>query len=415
MSTKRFIFIMACLASLLGVEACSDSEQVVYTTSKERVLVVYDNQKKEAMPHHPITLWETGLGEKTTSPRNIATDATGKIHLSLRTGKYKVETAYIKGAEIDNFIQFEVNDTDTGEIVIPLEDMRPYYDSRLTVVGRSSQLPRANEPVLLITLDASSEETESRELVTDQEGTIHFRVVAGLYRAKFAYTPGAEYDNTFDFEVKADEPNEFVMEVKTNLLDDRQSIGHIYFQDNFSWIDSSFPNIEDYMAAPNTKETLIGSVTDPALIAKIEASGWEFYQYVYLRPGYLKYGTASTTRDSQGRITSPPMPIAEGKYSNVKISFDAARYITQSGAKDTSNRIILRLYGSGSFLRNEEVKTIDLFATNTTYNQWIPLEAIAYDISSDTRIAIESTPEIEKSRFFLDNVKVEKESRSEKE
>ena len=61
------------------------------------------------------------------------------------------------------------------------------------------------------------------------------------------------------------------------------------------------------------------------------------------------------------------------------------------------------------------MKTIDLFATNTTYNQWIPLEAIAYDISSDTRIAIESTPEIEKSRFFLDNVKVEKESRSEKE
>lgn len=415
MKTKAFIFIMGCILSLIGMGACSESDQIVYTTTKYRVLVVYDNWNKEVKPNHSITLWRMGLNEKFTSPQNLSSNEEGKIHLSLHNGSYKVETAYIMGGAVDNSFQFKITDGAQEEIVIPLEDMRPYYDCSLIVKARSSQMIRINEPVLLVKLNANNEEVESKELVTDQEGKVFFKVVASFYRAKFAYTLGAEWDNTFDFEVKAEETNEFVMEVKTNLLDDRNLIGHIYFQDDFSWIDSSFPGIEDYMTAPNTKEILISSVTEPEQVTKIEASAWEFYQYVYLRPGYLKYGTASTTRDSQGRITSPVMPVTEGKYSNVKVSFDAARYITQTGLKDTSNRVILRIIGSGSFQRNEEVKTIDLYAINTAFNQWVTLEAIAYDISSDTRFAIESTPEIEKNRFFLDNVKVEKESRSEKE
>lgn len=415
MRTKLFIFMMSCILTLIGFGSCSESDEIVQTTTNDRVLVIYDNWKKEVKPNHPVTLWRMGLNEKLTAPQNFSSDEEGKIHLSLHAGRYKIETAYIIGETIDNSFWVEITNEDQEEIVIPLEDMRPYYDCSLMVKARSTQQIRVNEKVLLITLDTNKNEVENRELITNQEGRISFKAVAGFYRAKFAYVPGAEWDNTIDFEVQADETNEFVMEIKTNQLDDRQPIGYVYFQDDFSWIDSTFPDIEDYMITPNTKEKLISSVTAPELVTKIEASGWEFYQYVYLRPGYLKYGTASTTRDSQGKITTPAMPITEGKYSNVKISFDAACYITKSGLKDTSNRIILRIIGSGSFQRNEEVKTVDLYADNTLFNQWVTLEAVAYDVSTDTRIAIESTPEIEKSRFFLDNVKIEKESQSEKE
>ena len=133
MRTKLFIFMMSCILTLIGFGPCSESDEIVQTTTNDRVLVIYDNWKKEVKPNPPVTLWRMGLNEKLTAPQNFSSDEEGKIHLSLHAGRYKIETAYIVGETIDNSFWVEITNEDQEEIVIPLDDMRPYYVCSLMV------------------------------------------------------------------------------------------------------------------------------------------------------------------------------------------------------------------------------------------------------------------------------------------
>lgn len=512
-STSLFHYFFGFIMLLLIQNSCSDDGDRVNTNSKEYTLVVYDNPNQEIRANYTFILWKVGLDQKLTSPVNLKTDKDGKVIIVLHKGKYYAEMAYISNGKTDNFYEFEVIDTNGDEIIIPLEDMRPYYDCSvllktdpgaeiiasekvqlitldangieikteelvtnnegkllfkmpegkyrvkyghiineywnntfdfqvkssldhdftmlvkpayncsLVVKVKSTQKIRQNEKILLITLDSKGKEIKTEEMTTDSEGKIHPKLVIGSYRVKFAYIPDGDWDNTIDFKVKTDESTDFVMEIKTNLLDDNQPIGYTYFEDSFSWIDNiTFPGIEDYMVTPNTSEFQVIKATTEEQKAKLEDSKWEYSTLIYLRPGYLKFGSGSTTSDSKATITTPQFPIVEGKYSNVKVSFDVARYITKTGLLDKYNKLIIRITGSGSFHRTDENKSAEFYATNTVYNEWIAINAIIYNISSDTRISIESEPAIDPStkkwapcRLFLDNVKVIKESQSEKE
>lgn len=408
-------FFLLTILSVLSIilNGCSDNDVSSAISASDYTLLIIDAETQLPRSNEPVVITSFGTDDKIAHKRTYVTDTDGKAILKLDQGKYQAEFAYMKGKDIDNFQNFEVQPNATEEIIMLILDKRDYYECTLTVVDMETGDTRNTEPITFITLDDNSNEIAAKELTTDSEGRIAFQVVAGKYRTSFAYEVVEDPDNTYDFEVTPDSEKDFVMNVKPNTLDDRKPIGFIYFEDDFSWIGTDFGGT-DYMDGNYpTGEKRFTAITDPDLLEKMNNSGWTITGAIYARIGYIKYGLGNNTGASSGMITTSGLPIVKDKFTNISISFKAARFIGKTGALDTENIVTVVIEGDGSFSKNEEVKSMALPINNAAYNEWDQLETVVYNASSTTEISIGKEKKLSKGRFFLDDVVISKHSKAE--
>ena len=414
MKTTRQLFLLL-IPSVLSIilSGCSDNDNSYAPSLSNYTLTIIDSETQIARSDEPVIITSFGLDDKIAYKRTYVTNNEGEVALDLNQGEYQAEFAFIKGKNIDNFQRFEVRQNATEKVIMKIIDKRDYYECTCTVIDIETGNPRNNEPLLFITLDDDGNEITIKDLVTDMNGKISFKVVAGKYRTRFAYEPGEEPDNTFDFEINAYSEKNVVMNVKSNSFDDRTPIGFVYFKDNFDWIGTEFGG-SDYMdGSYPTTEKKFSVINKPELIQKITDSGWSITGSVYARIGYIKYGLGNATTASNGEITTPPLSVATGKYANISVAFKAARFIGKTGALDTENIVNVVIAGDGSFSRTEIIKSVALPITNTAYNEWDNLQTIIYNASSTTTISIGKTEKLSKGRFFLDDVEITKHSKAE--
>lgn len=401
------------LALSIISNGCSDPEVPSATAASDYTLSIIDAETQLPRGNEPVVITRFGADDKIAYKRTYVTDDEGKAILKLDQGKYQAEFAFLKGKERDNFHCFEVQPNTTEEIIMPVFDKRDYYECTLTVVDVETGDTRNTEPVIFKTLDDNNNEITAKELTTDTEGKIAFRVVAGKYRTSFAYEAGEDPDNTYDFEITPQSEKHLVMHVKPNTSDDRQPIGFIYFEDDFSWIGTDFGGT-DYMDGNYpTGEKRFTAITKPDLVEKINNSGWTITGAIYARIGYIKYGLGNNTGISDGMITTSRLPIVKDKFANIRVAFKAARFIGKTGALDTENIVTIMIEGEGSFSKNEKIQSMTLPINNTAYNEWDLLETIVYNASSTTKISIGKEKKLSKGRFFLDDVVIAKHSKAE--
>lgn len=411
---RKVSLLLLFVSSLfIGMSSCNDEENPNAEKMSDQVILIVDNDTQTPRAKEPVLILSYGNDGKIASKRTYITNEDGKLDLKLERGKYRAEFAYVSGKDLDNFLDFEVTNSIPEQLTMPIFDKRDYYDCTLQIMDTETLQPRINEPVIFITLSDKDVEVSTKTLITDSNGKISFHVVAGKYRAKFGYESSDEIDNTLDFTITAEGDKNVVMNVKASSLDDRKPIGHVYFEDNFDWVTSDFGG-SDYMNGNfPTTETYIANVTNTDLLNKISSAGWTFEGVVSFRLAYIKFGSASTTNSSKGTITTLPLAIDAGKYSNVKIKIKVARYITKAGAKDAENLATISLTGGGSFSRTSTVTSTALSVTNEAYNEWVELETIAYNVSATTKISIGKAKLVSVGRFFCDGVSITKDSKAE--
>ncbi len=406
-------FLLLFVFSLSIMSSCSDDENTTAEKMTDYSILVIDNETQTPRSKEPVSILSYGNDGKIAYKRTYITNESGELDLKLEQGKYRAEFAFVKGKELDNFLDFEVSSSSSEEVTMPIFDKRDYYDCTLQIMDTETLEPRTNEPVIFITLGDNDAEVSTKTLTTDASGKISFHVVAGKYRAKFGYETPDEIDNTLDFAITADGEKDVIMNIKPSSLDDRKPVGYVYFEDNFDWVTSDFGG-SDYMdGSYSTTEKYIANTTDPVLLAKVSNAGWVFDGVVSFRLGYIKFGSASTVNSSKGTITTSTLAIDADKYSNIKIKIKVARYITKAGAKDAENLATISITGDGSFSRTSNVTSTALSVTNEAYNEWIELEAVAYNVSSNTKISIGKAKQVSVGRFFCDGVSITKESKAE--
>lgn len=410
---KQSFLLTILLALSIIPNGCSDNDVPSAISASDYTLLIIDAETQLPRCNEPVAIVSFGTDDKIAYKRTYVTDNDGKAILKLDQGKYQAEFAFMKGKNVDNFKYFEVQPNTTEEIIMPILDKRDYYECTLTVVDIETGDTRQTEPVTFITLDDNNNEIATRELMTNTEGKIAFRVVAGKYRTSFAYEVGEDPDNTYDFEITPEGEKNLVMNVKPNTLDDRKPIGFIYFEDDFSWIGIDFGGT-DYMDGNYpTGEKRFTAITDPDLLEKMNNSGWTITGAIYARIGYIKYGLGNNTGVSNGMITTSRLPIEKDRFANISIAFKAARFIGKTGALDTENIVTVVIEGDGSFSKNEEIKSMTLPINNAAYNEWDRLETVVYNASSSTEVSIGKEKKLSKGRFFLDDVVISKHSKAE--
>lgn len=411
---KKVNLLLLFVSSIFVVlSSCNDEETSNAEKMSDQVILVIDNDTQTPRSKEPVLILSYGNDGKVAYKRTYVTDVNGKLDLKLERGKYRAEFAYVSGKNLDNFLDFEVTNSIPEELTMSIFDKRDYYDCTLQIMDTETLQPRINEPVLFITLNDNNAEVSSKTLTTDANGKISFHIVAGKYRAKFGYESSSEIDNTMDFVITAEGDKNVIMNVKPSSLDDRKPVGHVYFEDNFDWVTSDFGGT-DYMNGNfPTTETYIANITNTNLLNKISAAGWVFDGVVSFRLAYIKFGSASTVNSSKGTITTMPLAIDAGKYSNVKIKIKVARYMTKAGGKDAENLATISIIGDGSFSRTSTVTSTALSVPNEAYNEWIELEAVAYNVSSNTKISIGKAKQVSVGRFFCDGVSITKDSKAE--
>lgn len=414
MKTIKQSFFLAILSALSIISnGCSENDFSSAISASDYTLLIMDAETQSPRCNEPVVITSFGTDDKIAYKRTYVTDNDGKVILKLDQGKYQAEFAFIKGKDIDNFQHFWVQPNTTEKIVMLILDKRDYYECTLTVVDTETGDTRNTEHITFITLDDNNNEIASQKMTTNTQGQIAFRVVAGKYRTSFAYEVGEAPDNTYEFEVTPESEKNLIMNVKPNTFDDRKPIGFIYFEDDFSWIDTDFGGT-DYMDGNYpTGEKRFTAITKPALLRKMDNSGWTITGAVYARIGYIKYGLGNNTGASNGMISTSKLSIAKGKFTNIKIAFKAARFIGKTGTLDTENIVTVVIEGEGTFSKNEEIKYITLPINNVVYNEWDYLETVVYNASSTTKINIGKEKELSKGRFFLDDVVISKHSKGE--
>lgn len=410
---RKVNLLLFVFSLFITMSSCSDDENSDADRMSDCVILVVDNETQVLRSNEPVLIINYGNEGKIAGKRTYVTNENGELSLKLEDGKYRAEFAYVSGKELDNSLDFEVGNGISEQLTMLVFDKREYYNCTLQIMDTETLQPRVNEPVIFITLGEKDVEVSNKTLTTDAEGKISFRVVAGKYRAKFGYESPDEIDNTLDFSITPDGDKDIVMNVKASSLDDRKPIGYVYFEDNFDWITDDFGGTDYMNGSFPTKETYIANVKDVDLLNKVSTAGWVFDGVVSFRVGYIKFGSASTVNSSKGTITTEALPIDANKYSNIKIKIKVARYITKAGAKDAENLVTISLTGDGSFSRSAAQASITLNVTNDAYDQWVELEAVAYNVSSNTKIGIGKAKQVSVGRFFCDGVSITKDSKAE--
>lgn len=212
------------------------------------------------------------------------------------------------------------------------------------------------------------------------------------------------------YEGNVGEGHELVFQVGA---DDGLPEGHVYFEDDFSWVTDVYGGT-DYVGTwptPLTAEQYWNGVTaaafgDEAYNTLIN-SGWvtddnKLKERVYLRIGYIKMGRGSNAAGCGGGLVTPTLEIKHNCTANVKVSFDCCIYVSSGGSWDPSTMQV-RVIGPGTI--NDDVSTVKLFEMQTvTPMQWETKECIVYGATDQTQIVFESVEEVKANRWFFDNV-----------
>ncbi len=409
MKIRDFILLLTLFIFSLSVTGCQDKVESVAIPSSVYILSVNDVENEVVRSKEPIVITSYGTDNKISYKRTYITDDNGKLKLSLNQGKYQAAFAFAKGKEIDNFYEFEILPNASGEITMNVEDQREHFQFSIAVIDDLTLTPRKNEPLSVVSLDDNGDVIAEKKLTTDNEGKVSLRVVAGKYRALFAYVAGEISDNTFEFNVDDQIADELTMNVKVNNYGDRKPLDYVYYSENFDWLAVDPFQLTDYMdGSYNTTEQLFSALDDdPVLKAVIDNSGWSFQDRVYLRKGYIKYGIAGSSRGMSSRYLSE---IEAGKHTNINLTFKTAKYITKSGTADDVNIVDIIITGDGSFSQTESVKKATYNITNILYNEWCDIKTVIYNVNSGTKLSIGKETAVAKCRFFLDNISVSKHS-----
>lgn len=195
----------------------------------------------------------------------------------------------------------------------------------------------------------------------------------------------------------------------STYIDDGKPVGHIYFQDDFSWIAEG----PDFINNPSDPTSEIrfdnsGAATmSPEQQAALVASGWTWptnANTIYMHKGYVKMGTAS----AGGAIISPALEDIESPaILNVKVSFDAALYRTSGGTEDPLSSMVAEISEGSGTINNGIDKSCE-FPLDTYNDAMKTYTFVIYGATSETRIKFSNKEAKAKNRMFLDNVKVEK-------
>lgn len=225
---------------------------------------------------------------------------------------------------------------------------------------------------------------------------------------------GCRIDDFRLYEGNVGEGNEVVFQVGG---DDGKEEGHVYFEDDFSWVTDVYGGT-DYIGtypAPLTAETYWNGITaashgQEAYDALID-TGWKtddnkLKERVYLRVGYVKMGRGANAAGSGGGLVTPTLDIRKNSAVKLKVSFDCCIYVAANGTWDPSVMQV-RVIGPGTV--NDGTSTVWTFAMQTVNPvAWETKELIVYGATDATQLVFESVEETRANRWFFDNVRIVK-------
>jgi hypothetical protein len=207
--------------------------------------------------------------------------------------------------------------------------------------------------------------------------------------------------------------------------DDGEPVGYTYFEDNFDWVTpfGGPPDIEEYNAIGDAVVTgtlnmytyavgvPAGTLRD-AFVAKGYTDIKPAVTSIYFASHYLKFGKTDVQTGIQRAI-----PVAQGKATNVTLTFDATPCITGSANFDKV-LLVVEVDGPGTVDVDDETTKqsaeldIQLVDKSTVWD-WKTKSVVLYGITSDSRITIKANKSGNDTgtfRYYLDNLKFEKHS-----
>lgn len=218
-----------------------------------------------------------------------------------------------------------------------------------------------------------------------EESVYAFRVKSGVEQVflRFVSVKG-------DFEVGSIILSEST-EGGENLVFYEDNVTYVYhtlLEEDFEWIDPGTGTVFTNSSAGSD---------GPNFNKQADLHGWT-NSYTYVRPGFIKLGTANEA----GWMQSPRLSLLGTDVKDVLLEFNAAGY-------NNDNDLIEITVLNGGLIGNEVSTTINIGNVRV----WTPLSVNISGANSGTQIKIgssKSTAEIKSSgeanRFFLDNVKV---------
>lgn len=271
---------------------------------------------------------------------------------------------------------------------------------------------------------------------------VEINVSSGNIETYVSNTPKPRFllkEDTFEF----DEPIDFYLVIKSLsnasiesvrlsessagaqfiALSDGKPEGYIYFEDDFSWLDSRFTSIDGIYSGDVAGEPLWSNFSSKE---GFNPKGWELSPNTlkrrnYLHLGYLKWGRGSNTAGCGGGLVTPVLDIAEGRTTNLEVSFQACAFYTGTSF-DAASSIIVKVSGEGRFRdtgldnttinfdKSAQKKAIwdsedpDFRRQNVfdTYTLYID------GASSGTQVTFETSVETTKGRCFFGPVTIKK-------
>ncbi|MDU1890169.1 MAG: BACON domain-containing carbohydrate-binding protein [Dysgonomonas sp.] len=212
------------------------------------------------------------------------------------------------------------------------------------------------------------------------------------------------------------------------LEDDGKAIGFEYLNEDFSWITGNYvsdkgdplPNYLADFAQSSTPgiESVLKVAANAVLAQKWQQQGWTLYKKegvaisAYFLIGAVKFGTSSRG----GGIILPDLGLGDGKKTTISLSFEILNNIVVKdkdvssstyGTGDPDNKYMtIEILGPGTF--EDGTTTKDFEMNNAKWNDWQAKTTKIKDISSFTQVIFRSQDMADKSRWYLDNVKVTK-------
>ncbi|MDR0667662.1 MAG: hypothetical protein LBF90_03470 [Prevotellaceae bacterium] len=220
--------------------------------------------------------------------------------------------------------------------------------------------------------------------------------------------------------------------------DDSQSIGFVYFEDDFSWIIpfNGPADIENWNADESatvagthniyTYANATDGIAAGDLLAAFLAQGYTDPRYdgtndsriIYFGAHYLKFGKTGYHGKLQRQLTQ----IAPDKFSNILLTFDATPCKTNptgNNYDDVFLRVVIE--GSGSVGVDDGTtkigEDIDIQLVDKSRPWvWLTRSVVLYGVAADTRVTIQTnmpdspTGDGLQRRWYLDNLKFVKHS-----
>lgn len=392
-------------------------------------LTVVDDTTGQPRAGESVTIKRTNkAGDVIYSTAEYTTDDNGVIRMTVRSGYYVAEAAFVPGGEKDVFYSFEIANhllKSTMRLKDPNPDIYPHA-SVIRVLNARTGAAWANKAFMLYSV-ISGEATLHGNYTTDSEGKWTGELLSGLYRisCRFDDSLPEMTATTAEFTVKRDTPN-------TGEI----SVLPVLFWDDFSWVeadwgeqmlDGALAEIMPWYASvdPPTansaaqREQQWTSLTNAEHIAIRDSKGYltpGTYQptaearFIFFRTGIIKFGTTKRS----GALGTPKIDgLAAG--STIVFTFDANPLHTVSGGAwtipDNRNALQLKITISGAGSFDPDTSVVETILDNPSgleggwpVDRWNNMSVTVYGAGPDTQIVIGTPNEPDQpARFLVDN------------